>query len=34
MKRFAEELREYGSIEKEPSMDGRNMMMVIAPKKQ
>lgn len=34
LKRFAEELREYGNVEKAPSMDGRNMMMVIAPKKQ
>ncbi|HAA63853.1 MAG TPA: translation initiation factor IF-3, partial [Thermoanaerobacter sp.] len=32
LKRFANELSEYGVIEKAPNMEGRNLMMVLTPK--
>lgn len=32
MKRFAEELEEYGTVEKAPKLEGRSMQMFIAPK--
>lgn len=32
MNRFAEALAEYGSVEKEPKLEGRSMHMFIAPK--
>ena len=32
MKRFAEALEEFGSVEKEPKLEGRSMQMFIAPK--
>ena len=32
MKRFAEAIAEYGNIEKAAKLDGRNMLMFIAPK--
>ena len=31
--RFAEIISEYGTIEKEPRMEGRNMVMFLVPKK-
>src|SRR3954454_13347238 len=31
--RFAEDIREYGTVESNPTMDGRNMVMVIGPVK-
>nr|WP_245522878.1 MULTISPECIES: translation initiation factor IF-3 [Thermoanaerobacter] len=33
LKRFAEELDEYGAIEKAPNMEGRNLIMVLTPRK-
>ncbi|MEA5050849.1 MAG: translation initiation factor IF-3 [Oscillospiraceae bacterium] len=32
MKRFAEALSEYGTVEKEPKLEGRSMQMFVAPK--
>ncbi|WP_072968373.1 translation initiation factor IF-3 [Thermoanaerobacter uzonensis] len=32
LNRFANELSEYGVIEKAPNMEGRNLMMVLTPK--
>ena len=34
MNRFAEGAAEVGSVEKAPKLEGRNMAMVISPKKQ
>jgi translation initiation factor IF-3 len=31
--RFAEDIREYGNVESNPTIDGRNMVMVIGPVK-
>ncbi len=31
--RFAQELEEYGKVEKLPKLEGKRMMMIIAPKK-
>ena len=31
--RFAEDIREFGSVESNPTIDGRNMVMVIGPTK-
>ncbi len=33
LKKFAEDLAELGKVEKEPTMEGRRMTMIIAPKK-
>ena len=33
LKKFADKLSEVGSIEKEPKLEGKNMIMVLAPKK-
>ncbi len=33
LRRFAEEVAEYGTVESNPTIDGRNMVMVIAPHK-
>ena len=33
LQRFAEDIAEYGSVESSPRIDGRNMVMVIAPVK-
>jgi translation initiation factor IF-3 len=33
LRRLAEEVEELGSIESQPNLEGRNMVMVIAPKK-
>ena len=33
LRRFAEEVAEYGTVESNPTIDGRNMVMVIAPLK-
>ena len=33
LQRFAEEVSEYGTVESNPMIDGRNMVMVIAPHK-
>ena len=33
LQRFAEEVAEYGSVESNPTIDGRNMVMIIAPHK-
>ena len=33
MNRFADACREFANIEKEPKMEGRNMLMFLAPKK-
>ncbi len=32
--RMAEDLVELGEVESEPNLDGRNMVMMLAPKKQ
>lgn len=32
LKRFANDVSEYGIIEKDPNIEGRNLMMVLAPK--
>jgi len=32
LNRFAKSLEEYGNVEKAPNMEGRNMMMILAPK--
>ncbi|MEJ5295359.1 MAG: translation initiation factor IF-3 [Fimbriimonadales bacterium] len=34
LKKFADALQDYGVIEKAPVMDGRQMVMIIAPKKK
>lgn len=34
LKRVEEDLAEYGSVEQFPKMEGRQMVMVIAPKKK
>ncbi len=34
LKKFADALQDYGVIEKAPAMDGRQMVMIIAPKKK
>ena len=31
--KFANELNEIGTIEQQPKLDGRNMYMLLAPKK-
>ena len=31
--RFAEDIRDYGNVESSPTIDGRNMVMVIGPVK-
>ena len=31
--RFAEDIREYGNVESNPTIDGRNMVMVVGPVK-
>ena len=33
LQRFAEDVAEFGSVEQTPAIDGRNMVMVIAPMK-
>lgn len=33
LKRFAEKLTEVGLIEKEPKLEGKNMIMILSPKK-
>ena len=33
LQRFAEEVAEYGSVESTPTIDGRNMVMIIGPHK-
>jgi translation initiation factor IF-3 len=33
LQKFAEEVAEYGTVEHSPTVDGRNMTMVIAPMK-
>jgi translation initiation factor IF-3 len=33
LQRFAEDVREFGSVESLPTIDGRNMVMVIGPHK-
>ena len=33
LKRFADELSEYGDIDTEPKMEGRSMYIILAPKK-
>ncbi len=33
LQRFAEDVREYGSVESLPTIDGRNMVMIIGPLK-
>jgi translation initiation factor IF-3 len=33
LQRFAEDVAEYGTVEHNPTIDGRNMVMVIAPLK-
>jgi translation initiation factor IF-3 len=33
LKRFAEDVHEYGTVESSPTIDGRNMVMVIGPLK-
>jgi translation initiation factor IF-3 len=33
LRRVAEEVKEYGRIESQPNLDGRNMVMVMAPHK-
>ena len=33
MYRFANELSDVSTIESEPKLDGRNMIMILAPKK-
>jgi translation initiation factor IF-3 len=33
LQRFAEDVSEYGSVESNPTIDGRNMVMVIGPLK-
>jgi translation initiation factor IF-3 len=33
LQRFAEDVSEYGSVESTPTIDGRNMVMVIGPAK-
>jgi translation initiation factor IF-3 len=32
--RFAQELEEFGSVEQLPKLDGKKMIMMIAPKKK
>lgn len=34
LRRLAEDLQEIGQIESQPNLDGRNMVMVLAPKKE
>ncbi|MEW6636860.1 MAG: translation initiation factor IF-3 [Actinomycetota bacterium] len=34
LRRLAEDLAEYGRVESQPNLDGRNMVMVLAPKKE
>ena len=34
LKRVAVDLEEYGSVELEPNMEGRQMIMVIGPKRK
>jgi translation initiation factor IF-3 len=34
LKRIEADLTEYGSVEQQPKMEGRQMVMVVAPKKQ
>lgn len=34
LRRLATDLEEYGRIESQPKLDGRNMIMVLAPKKE
>jgi len=34
LRRLAEDLNELGKIESQPNLDGRNMVMVMAPKKE
>lgn len=34
LKKFADALQDYGVVEKAPAMDGRQMVMIIAPKKK
>ncbi len=34
LRRLAEDLEEIGQIESQPNLDGRNMVMVLAPKKE
>lgn len=34
LKRFSEAVKEYGEVEKNPSMEGRNMFMIISPIKK
>ena len=33
LQKFAEDVAEYGTVESNPTIDGRNMVMVIAPHK-
>jgi translation initiation factor IF-3 len=34
LKRIEADLTEHGSVEQQPKMEGRQMVMVVAPKKQ
>ena len=34
LRRMAEELQELGDVESQPNLDGRNMVMMLAPKKR
>ena len=34
LKRVEADLQEYGSVEQHPKMEGRQLIMVIAPKKK
>ena len=34
MNRFAEQLNEYADVESKPILDGKTMIMVLAPKKE
>ena len=33
LKKFAEDVAEFGTVESNPTIDGRNMVMVIGPRK-
>ena len=33
LRKFAEDVAEYGTVESNPTIDGRNMVMVVAPHK-
>ncbi|MBX6378416.1 MAG: translation initiation factor IF-3 C-terminal domain-containing protein, partial [Clostridia bacterium] len=34
LRRLAEALREVGTVEQEPRVEGRNMVMVVAPRRE